>query len=501
MRNLASYARPYFGAVVLTAALLTAGGIYSATLMPSGVYPEVTFPRIAVVARVPDFDVTKMELKVTRPLEEAVSTVLGVNRVRSKTIRGGSELSIDFNPGTDVRRAETLAWNRIGAKRSDLPPNMDLAVEQMTPSVFPILSVVLIGGDSPAQLRDYAYYQLAPLIKTIPDVLYANVAGGDVREVEVIARPDDLLAAGLSAADLADQIALQSSLNPVGRVEGQPFAFQILVNNQPETVRQIEEMVVSARKDQPLRVRDVADVKVLHQDRSLSVGFDKRDAVVITIFRRLGGNTVNVSRDVRALLDRSQLTKPAGAADKRPPRNIQATIVYDQAEFVETAVDNVRDAILIGGLFSVLILLAFLRSWRATLISALAIPTTLAITFLFLHWAGGTLNLMSLGGLAVAIGLIIDDTVVVVENIARHLVKPPDSESRKGEKGETRRQGDEGRNGVAEPSALPLSHSPPVPLSAQDPVAAASGEITGAVVGSTLTTVLVFLPLAFIVGV
>src|SRR3954451_21855120 len=438
MRNLASRARPYFGAVVLTTALLTAGGIYSATRMPSGVYPEVTFPRIAVVARVPDWDVTKMEVKVTRPLEEAVSSVLGVAQVRSKTIRGGSELSIDFTPGTDMRAAETLTWNRIGAKRNDLPPNVDLTVEQMTPSVFPILSLVLTGGESPSQLRDYAFYQLAPLVKTVPDVLYANVAGGDVREIEVIARPDDLLAHGLSAADLADPISQQSSRHPGGRIEGQPLAFQLLTNNQPETVRQIEEMPISVRKDQPLRVRDLADVRVLHQDRGLSIGFDQRDAVVISVFRRLGGNTVNISRDVRALLERNKLTLPAGATDKRPPRNVQVTVVYDQAVFVETAVHNVRDAILIGGLFSVLILLAFLRSWRATLISALAIPTTLAITFLFLHWAGATLNLMSLGGLAVAIGLIIDDTVVVVENIARHLVKPPDSESRKGEKGETR---------------------------------------------------------------
>src|SRR6516164_9868526 len=206
MISFASKARAYFGALVLTGALLTAGGIYSYTRMPSGVYPEVTFPRIAVVAKVPNRDTTNMELKITRPLEEAVSTVLGVSQVRSKTIRGGSEISIDFNAGTDIRQAETLTWNRIGAKRSELPPNMDLTVEQMTPSVFPILSLVLSGGDSPAQLRDYAYYQLAPLIKNVPDVLYANVAGGDVREIEVICRPDDLLAHGLSAADLADQI-------------------------------------------------------------------------------------------------------------------------------------------------------------------------------------------------------------------------------------------------------------------------------------------------------
>src|SRR5436190_9504972 len=206
MLNLAAKARPYFGAVVLTCALLTAGGIYSATKMPSGVYPEVTFPRIAVVARVPDWDVTKMEVKVTRPLEEAVSGVLGVAQVRAKTIRGGSELSVDFSPGTDMRAAETLTWNRIGAKRSELPPNVDLTVEQMTPSVFPILSLVLTGGDSPARLRDYAFYELGPQIKAIPDVLYANVAGGDLTEIEVIADPDKLLHHGLSAADLADQI-------------------------------------------------------------------------------------------------------------------------------------------------------------------------------------------------------------------------------------------------------------------------------------------------------
>jgi multidrug efflux pump subunit AcrB len=247
------------------------------------------------------------------------------------------------------------------------------------------------------------------------------VAGGDVREIEVICRPDDLLANGLSAADVADQIGQLTPLQPVGRVEGQPLAYQIIVNAQAAKAKQVADLVLSTRKDQPVKLRDVADVKILHQDRAMSIGYDQRDAVVITIFRRVGGNTVQISKDLNTLLEKNGLTLPPGDAHKKPPRNVQATVVYDQATFVQSAVFNVRDAILIGGAFSILILLAFLRSWRATLISALAIPTTLAITFLFLHWAGETLNLMSLGGLAVAIGLIIDDTVVVIENIARHL--------------------------------------------------------------------------------
>jgi multidrug efflux pump subunit AcrB len=452
MINIAAKARPYFGAVVLTTMLLSVGGVYCAARMPAGVFPEVTFPRIAVVAKKPDLDLRSMELLVTVPLEQEVKIVIGVESVRAKTIRGACDISINFAPGTDMKRAEQMTWNRIAAARSQMPADVELTVEQMTPSLSPIISVVLTGGDNATKLRDYAYYDLSPQIKSIPDVLYSTISGGDVREFVIEVRPDDLLAAGLSAADLADQIGKAHRLQPVGRIEEPPFGFQILVNTQGETAQHLEELVIAVKNNQPLKVRDVADVKIAHSDRVESIGFEGKDAVVLTVYRRLGGNTVRISEAIQELLKRQP-----------PPSGIKATMAYNQARFISTAVDNVRDAIAIGSLFSILILLAFLRSWRATLISALAIPVTLAITALFLFWSGETLNLMSLGGLAVAIGLIIDDTVVVIENIARHLAR--------------RRDG------------------------GGDPIDAASGEITGAVVGSTLTTVLVFVPLAFITGV
>lgn len=462
MFAIASKAKPYFGAVVLTTALLTAAGVWCLTRMPSGVYPEVTFPRIAVVARVNGLSVPNMEAQVTQPLEQALSTVTGVAQVRSKTIRGGSEISLDFNPGADIRHGEQMSWNRIASIRSQLPGEAEITVEQMTPSIFPILSVVLTGGENATQLRDYAYYNLAPLIKNVPDVLYANVAGGDLREIEVEVRPDDLLAAGLSAADLADQIAKVHRLQPVGRIEREPLAYQLILNTQAKSAGDVENLVVSARGGLPIRVRDVADVKVFHQDRQLSIGYRGKDAVVVTVFRSLGGNTVAISQAIRQLLKRQP-----------PPKGIEAAVGYDEATFVQTAIVNVRDAIAIGGLFSVVILFAFLKSWRATLIATLAIPTTLGITFLFLHGLGETLNLMSLGGLAVAIGLIIDDAVVVIENIVRHMAP--------------KRTGAISAAGNDEQKV--------------DAVDAASEEISGAVIGSTLTTVVVFLPLAFIVGV
>src|SRR5260370_22738252 len=206
MFNLASTARPYLGAVVVSTILLTAGGIYSYTRMPSGIYPEVTFPRMTVIAKGPDQEVTSMDIKVTRPLEEAVSTVIGVQRVRSKTIRGGSELSVDFNPGTDIVRAEQMTRELLGAKLKELPDKTVLEVEPMTPSVFPIISIVLTGGDNASQLRDYAFYELAPVIKTIPDVYRAEVAGGYIREIEGIVDPRKLLDKSTSAAHLASPL-------------------------------------------------------------------------------------------------------------------------------------------------------------------------------------------------------------------------------------------------------------------------------------------------------
>ncbi len=468
MSSLIARVRPFFWPLVAATLVLVGAGVCCAFLMPSGVYPEVTFPRIAVVAKAPGLDLTTEDLKITRPLEEALATVIGVSEVRSKTLRGATEISITCTPGTDMNQALELVWNHIGAVRSDLPADAGFTVERMTPSINPIMAIALTGGDDPAQLRDYAFYQLAPRLKTVPDVYRVEVSGGDVREVEVIVRPDDLLAHGLSAADLADQIGQTSLLQPIGQVHGPPLGYQLLLDNQAHTVRQIEDLKITVKGDRTIRVGDVADVQVLHEDRVQSVGYAQKDAVAVTVFRRVGGNTVNVSHDVHALMDKDGLTLPVGDPHKPAPRNIVATYGYDQSRFVEASVGNVRDAIVVGGVFSVLILLLFLHSWRATLLSALAIPTTLAITFLLLYWSGETLNLMSLGGLAVAIGLIIDDTVVVVENIARHLTP----------------------GGVADKSGK-----------AGDPVDAASKEITGAVIGSTLTTVLVFVPLAFIVGV
>ncbi len=176
--NLVALARPYFGLIVLTTGMLTILGVVSMLRMPSGIYPEVAFPRVVVIAQTPGLAVKDVEVAVTRPIEEAVSIVLGVIRVRSKSVRGASELSIDFAPGTNMIQALNDVRARMAEVGSQLPVGTTTITERQTPSVFPIISFVVTGGRDPAALHDYAYYDLRPRISRIADVSYVTVQGG-----------------------------------------------------------------------------------------------------------------------------------------------------------------------------------------------------------------------------------------------------------------------------------------------------------------------------------
>ena len=334
-----------------------------------------------------------------------------------------------------------------------MPQGTTSITERQTPSVFPIISFVVTGGRDPASLHDYAYYDLRPRISRIADVSYVTVQGGDIREILVEVEPQALVAAGLSIADVADRLGKEHRLKAVGRIDRDVLQYQVLADTLATDPLELEDRVIASKNGQSIRLRDLGRVAISHEDRTMVIRANGQNAVALTVFRRLGGNALQVSRELDVVL--------ADAVKSAPP-GVSIRPVYDQGLLVKTAIANVRDAIVIGGAFSILILLMFLKSLRATLIAALSIPLSLIISFVFLHLTGDTLNLMSLGGLAVAIGLIIDDTVVVIENITRHL--------------------SEGQTGDAA-------------------VDRASKEISGAVIGSTLTTILVFLPLAFVRGV
>jgi len=393
--------------IYLIVALLSVAGIYAATRLPSAIYPELAFPRILVVAEGPSLGARQMVFSVTRPIEEAISIVPSVIRVRSRSIRGGSEISITFADNADMIFALQQVQARVNEVRTQLPADVNITVERMTPSLFPILSYNLEGGD-PGTLYDIARYQLKPLISRVPGVGRVDVQGSDIREVEVVADPTLLAGQRLTYDDLANAIRQATGVNAVGRVAQDYKQYLIVSAQEAHTPDDIANVVVG----KGLRVRDIATVTLGSVDHVLIISGDGKPAALLNITRQPGGNTLAIVDSVANLAEAVRKTLPAGATLKP---------VYDQGALVRDAMASVRDAMIIGAVLAVIILLLFLHHFRITAISASSIPLTLAISVFAMYLLGQTFNLMTLGAMAIAIGLVIDDSVVITENIVRHL--------------------------------------------------------------------------------
>ena len=439
-------------AVYLITAILTLAGAFSFFELPSNIYPELNFPRIMILVHSGDLSPGTMLLTVTRPLEESVSTVQGVYRVRSKTIRGAAEISVLFNPTMDMKYALQLVQASVSGETASLPRDTQLDVEWESPTVYPVLSLIL-NGDVPDQdLHDYAYYDLRPLFTRVEGVGQVEVQATDTREVSVVVDPQKMLAHRLSLTDIASELAATNEVTSVGKLPKDYSQYLVLDDDQFKNLDDIRNASVATQDQVPVRLRDIATVDYGVEDPVMLITGNGKPAALINISRQIGGNILSISGQIEAM------ARNLGSAI---PKTLHLSVVYNLAEFVDESIKNVRDAILIGALLAVLILFGFLGDTRTTLVAATSLPLSVIGTFFFLKLFGGTLNLMSLGGLAIAIGLIIDDAVVIIENIYRHL-------------------------GLGE-SAEIASES-------------ATQELLSAVVGSTATTLVVFLPLSLLEG-
>ena len=451
--NIARICRRNSRAVLLLTALLIVAGAIAAFRLPSNIYPELTFPRIVILAHAGDLAPQTMLLTVTRPLEEAARTVIGARRVRSRTIRGATEISVLFNPDMDMQYALQLLQAQMSDVRGELPPTTEISVERITPSAWPILMMALNGNVPGSDLRDHAFYDLRPLFSRVPGVANVVVQASETREVSILVDPEKMLAHRLTLVDIADRLRATNDVTSVGRLDKDYARYLVLANGQYESLEDIRNTVVDVEDQAPLRLRDVAEVRDGVEDPRILVYANGKPGALISVSRQIGGNILQVADDVKAL---------ASNLGTAIPPTLHLSLVYDLAEFVREAVRSILEAVLIGGLLAVFVLFLFLREGRTTLIASITLPVTVIGTFFFMRLFGGTLNLMSLGGLAIAIGLVIDDAVVIIENIYRHL-------------------------GLGE--------------SAQEAAEKGTGELLGAVVGSTATTVVVFAPLTLLSGV
>lgn len=398
--------------IYLVVVLLSVGGLWVARTLPSAIYPELEFRRITIVAEGSALGARQVEFAMTRPIEEAISTVPGVTRVQSKSIRGATEISVTFSAATDMQQALQLTQTRVNEVRGSLPDGVDVRVERMTPSLFPILSYNLEGTD-PRVLYDIARYQIRPIFSRAPGVGRVDVQGSSVREIEVVADPAVLAAQGLTYDDLATAIRTAIQPTAVGRAARDYRQYLIVTDAEAHSVDDVARVVLP----NGLHVRDVASVQMGAEDQTSIVAGDGRPAALINITRQPGGSTLELADSIAALAATIRPTLPSGVILKP---------VYDQAALVRDAVHSVRDAILIGALLAIVVLFAFLRHGRITAVSATAIPLTLAITVFVMSLVGQTFNLMTLGAMAIAVGLVIDDAVVITENIARHLALTDD---------------------------------------------------------------------------
>src|SRR5436190_5436822 len=378
--NIAALAIRHSRAVSLLAAALVVSGAMAAVALPSGIYPPLQFPRIVIVAHSGTLPPQSMSLIVSRPVEQAIMAVPGVRRVRSKSIRGASEISAQFDPSTDMIVALQTVQNRIAEITGDLPPDTQMQIERMTPEIFPVFILSLTGAVSVPQLYDYANFVIKPEVARVPGAGIIDVQASDTREIEVVLDPAKLAAADLTVVGVADVLKTQNTIQPVGRFPESGLQHLTLASGLWTNADQIAQAPVRTVNGATLRVADLGIVTPGAPDRTMLVTGNGRDAVVMTVAQQIGANILSLKAGVDGVLNGLTDVLPAG---------IRITRVYDLAEFVEESIANVRDAILIGGFLAIVVLLAFLRDWRLTLIAAATLPMAIIPPFVFLWLFGG----------------------------------------------------------------------------------------------------------------
>lgn len=451
----AHWAAAHRRSILFLVGILALAGIAAGLRLPVALFPHIDFPRVVVSIDAGDRPADQMVIAVTRQVEQAVRSVPGVASLRSTTSRGSAELSINFAWGDDMVSAMLQVESAVNQVLPELPPGTRFSVRRMDPTVFPIAAYSLTSdSESLVQLRDLGQYQLIPLLSSIDGVAKVVVMGGEQAEFRVEVDPRKLAAYGLTFSDVATTLSASNVLQAVGRLEDHYKLYLLLSDTRIHSLQTIENTVLRSGANGLVRLEDIANVKATTAPQWLRVTADGHDAVLVQVYQQPGGNTVQIVDAVKQRLARYR--------DKLPP-GVHIANWYDQSEIITESAKSVRDAIAIGAGLAALVLLLFLRSLKIALVAILVVPAVLASTILLLKVLNMSFNIMTLGGMAAAVGLIVDDAIVMIEHIIRRL----------------RERGSD------------------LALNIRD----AAIEFTPPLTGSSAATVIIFAPLAFLSGV
>ena len=441
-------------AIFLIVLSLAVAGAVLLFRLPVAIFPQTDFPRIVVLV---DNGITPVEVQmqtVTRPLEEAIRIVPGITMLRSVTARGSTEISVFFGWDVDIRDAQHLVQGRIAQITPSLPPGCRFYVNRLTFSVFPMLGISLTSPTrTQAELWDLAYYRIVPRLYRVPGVAETRIVGGRRPEFHVLVDPKRLNAYNLPLARVAEAIRAANMIESAGMIQENYHLYLTAVNGMFVSPEQIANLVVDMAGGTPIRVKDLAEVTRGQEVVYNIVTADGRPAVLVNVLQQPAGNTLAIADAVNEELRQMRATLPP---------DVRIATFYDHSVLVRDSMGGVEESILIGLGLSVLVLVGFLKDWRTTLIAAVVIPIAVLISVVCLRLLGMSLNLMTLGGMAACIGIVIDDAIVMVENIMVHL-------------------------GMGQ--------------SAAEAARSAVLELTPALTASTLTPIVVFLPLVFLGGI
>ena len=429
-------------------------GIYAALHIPSAVFPQTNFPRVVISVDNGVMPANEMMATITRPIEESMKDIPGVATIRTLTGRGAAEINVFFDWKVDMIQSELFVIGRLSQIHGSLPATAETGVHRMTFSQYQILGISLTSKTRDlTHLWETAHYTLNPRFLRVPGVARVDIVGGRASEYHIVADPFRLQAVGLSLAAVTEAFAKNNLVASAGIHDENHMQYLAVVDSRARSLHDLENFTVGFANGHPVRVCDFARVERGPEPVFNVVTADGTEAVLLNIRAQPGGSTLDIAKGVK---------REIAALRRELPPDMKLAFFYDQSLIVRDSVRSVWEAIGFGLILSILILFAFMKNWGTTFVATLVIPVTVLITLVALQQAGMSFNLMTLGGIAAAIGLVIDDAIVVVETIHTKMLM-----------GMHRVQAVE--EGV--------------------------GEILMPLVASTLTPVVVFVPLAFLEGI
>ncbi|KFF15797.1 efflux RND transporter permease subunit [Flavobacterium hydatis] len=391
--------------------LIILGGIFSYSKIQTGLFPEITFPKIKIIADAGQQPVDKMMITVTKPLENAVKKVQDLKTVRSTTSRGSCEISAFMNGNTDIDLSKTRIEAQINQIRNDLPPDLQVTVEKMNPSILPVIGYAIESKDrSPIDLKKIANYTVKPFLSQIEGISEVRIVGGKEKEYWLSLDFDKMSAFGITPAMVTQVMSETNFIKSNGYLSDYHYLYLTITDAQLDKKDELENLVIRNNSKGIVTLKDICTVEIREAKEYIKVNANGKESILVAVIKQPDANLITVSDAMNEKL--TELKKIL-------PKDVIIKPFYEQANFVNDAVKSVTDSLLIGLFLAIIVAILFLKSVKASATILITIPVTLGLTLIVLHITGQTFNIMTLGAIAAALGLIIDDAIVVVEQIHR----------------------------------------------------------------------------------